>query len=648
MTIKAKIYLLVFCSLPFILRAQNSSEYEEIISKGEQLISKKEYDSAFFHFSKALADSPPLWKGKLFFKAGLALSKSENYLESISYFDSSLVWGRRQKEKLLISQSLINIGASNIELDRIAEGLHYSKLALESIDPIGNELLLAATNFNIAYTYKNQGLNHESIPYLFSAAEGFESIGNLAYLGKTQQTLGNVYRGLGKDSLSIAYHKMALATRKKHGGAKGVSSSLNDLANTYKKMGDFQKSIELYNRSLLEGDSILKMTTLGNLGEVYLKLGNYGKSEALLKKALSLSVQEKDSKSICYIKNNLGQLYLELNQLPTALDHLISAQSLAKKKGFLDILMENSTFQKQIHELQGNFDEALLRANEELKIMKQIFNLEEQQNASKYTIKFEVNELTKQNKVLAKESLYQKLLVKEEKTNNQILSLLLLVSALFIIFLIYAFVQKRRLANFQRAQKIEVQHRTKNFLQTLINIFEYQKIQSQDLGMNSLIEENETRVDAMLMVHRSLSQNMDTINFSAYCQDLVQQISKSYEHDRLKVIVELDLDPNIILESNQATLLALIVNELVSNSFKHGLITVSKPKLSVQLKDFEKELFLLIADNGERKNEIPIQKDPKKGLGLIEIFVQQLNGVLTTNYHSGTKTSITIKKRASN
>lgn len=643
MVLKAKIYLIIFCCFSFTVLGQNLSSYDKIISEGEELISNGKQDAAFIHFSKYLKEAPSEWRGKLFLKTGLALSASKKYAEALPNFDSALVYGRKYKDLTLISESLINLGAANIILENAVESLSYNKLALESIEPTQNDRLRAVINYNIGYTYKNKGLYADAINYLFNAAQGFKAVNDLVLLRRVEQTLGNVYRETGKDSLSIIYHERALITRRKLGDRKGISSSLNDLGNTYKKMRNFEKAIELYQMSLAEGDSIYKKTTLGNLGEVYFELKQYPKSEDYLNKALAFSILDDNKKSICNVKNNLGRLYLAQGKLQQALQHLSATYSLAKLNNYLDILLENTEYQQQLYEVQGNLKKALDMAKEHSIIKGQIFNLEQQEMIEKFTFKFKANDFIKRLQVLMNEVREYKLSIENERAEKRILWLILAISVLTILFLILAFLQKRRFANFQKARKIEVQHRTKNFLQTLINLFEYQKFQSKDLGVSALIEENETRVEAMLMVHRSLSQNMDTINFSEYSRDLVRQISQSYQHKRPEMI--LDLEDNIIVESNQATILALILNELVSNSFKHGLSSASKPVLKILLKEYEKELVLEVEDNGTGYDKNAIQLNPDKGLGLIEIFVQQLKGEMNTNSNLGTTTRIKIKKQ---
>jgi two-component sensor histidine kinase len=68
--------------------------------------------------------------------------------------------------------------------------------------------------------------------------------------------------------------------------------------------------------------------------------------------------------------------------------------------------------------------------------------------------------------------------------------------------------------------------------------------------------------------------------------------------------------------------LALIINELVSNSLKHAFEEGGKIKLEINSKD---DMFfeMVYADNGIWKEK---SKDSSFGLQLIEVFTDQLDG----------------------
>jgi two-component sensor histidine kinase len=81
----------------------------------------------------------------------------------------------------------------------------------------------------------------------------------------------------------------------------------------------------------------------------------------------------------------------------------------------------------------------------------------------------------------------------------------------------------------------------------------------------------ENRVHSMALVHETLygSENLARIDFAEYAQTLTKDILASYENPKGSVRLRSELEP-AVMSIELAVPCGLILNELISNAFKHA------------------------------------------------------------------------------
>jgi two-component sensor histidine kinase len=123
--------------------------------------------------------------------------------------------------------------------------------------------------------------------------------------------------------------------------------------------------------------------------------------------------------------------------------------------------------------------------------------------------------------------------------------------------------------------------------------------------------------------------------------DLIENILSTFSSG---MTLEKQLDiAAVSVDIETAIFIGLIVNELVTNSLKHGLSHANSPTLKVQLIEMKNRLMLTVSDNGKK----PAQPSPANleagfGLHLVGILIRRLSGTLETSFENGTFTRIEI------
>ncbi|MGB9200859.1 histidine kinase dimerization/phosphoacceptor domain -containing protein [Methanobacterium sp.] len=178
----------------------------------------------------------------------------------------------------------------------------------------------------------------------------------------------------------------------------------------------------------------------------------------------------------------------------------------------------------------------------------------------------------------------------------------------------------------------EIHHRVKNNLQIISTLLTLQSSQSQKNNINDLYRESQNRIQSIALIHENLyhSDDLAHINFKAYVKGLITDLFDSYGVNPKKIKMDLNIE-DITLGIETAIPCGLIVNELVSNSLKHGFLYVETGVVSVDIKKISKNEFRLkVIDTGSPfPDNINVLSNDSLGLELIKNLVEQLDADLS-------------------
>lgn len=169
----------------------------------------------------------------------------------------------------------------------------------------------------------------------------------------------------------------------------------------------------------------------------------------------------------------------------------------------------------------------------------------------------------------------------------------------------------------------EIHHRVKNNLQVIISLLRIQSNELQKPVLKKCFDEAISRIMAMSLIHKKMYEKESLVNIDIvdYLNTLVDDLIQT-NVTQSKIIYEVRADIERI-GSKTIVPLALIINELVSNSLKHAFSDGGKIKLEIKNKD-EGFFEMTYTDNGKWKNKNV--KETSFGLQLIEVFTDQLEG----------------------
>jgi len=160
----------------------------------------------------------------------------------------------------------------------------------------------------------------------------------------------------------------------------------------------------------------------------------------------------------------------------------------------------------------------------------------------------------------------------------------------------------------------EIHHRVKNNLQNIASLLALQLRRTDDVAAKEALSGSISRITAIAVVHESLSQEETAM---VELGRLVKSVSKLAEVEPSQdIVIDVDvLEPSVLIPSREASYLALVVNELIQNALKHGMVEGREGKISIRAGAEGGVISVIIRDNGPG---LPAGFDPARdgNLGL--------------------------------
>ena len=176
----------------------------------------------------------------------------------------------------------------------------------------------------------------------------------------------------------------------------------------------------------------------------------------------------------------------------------------------------------------------------------------------------------------------------------------------------------------------EIHHRVKNNLQIVRSLIRFQTDKVSDPATMELFNECVNRVGAMALVHEQtyMSKDLANIDVSGYLNSLIRDLVYAY-NIRLKLNMDVDIQVKT-LGVDTLTPLGLLINEVISNSFKHAFAGREEGTIIVHLSGTEEGgLLLRIGDDGVGMPDFGKWEKPSSlGMELIQTLAGQLNATM--------------------
>jgi two-component sensor histidine kinase len=181
----------------------------------------------------------------------------------------------------------------------------------------------------------------------------------------------------------------------------------------------------------------------------------------------------------------------------------------------------------------------------------------------------------------------------------------------------------------------EVLHRVKNNMNIITSLLNLKKMTAKEDETKLALDDCKNRVYSMALVHENIysSESNVGLNFKEYIENLVREIAYSFGGE---VMYEIQFDlEDLQLDLNTSIPCGLIINELITNSFKYGRTNDKPLIIQIELKQRDEHMYLRIKDNGPGISEELLNSAKSFGLELIQGLSEQINGEMKITSENG-------------
>ncbi len=194
----------------------------------------------------------------------------------------------------------------------------------------------------------------------------------------------------------------------------------------------------------------------------------------------------------------------------------------------------------------------------------------------------------------------------------------------------------------------EIHHRVKNNLQVVASLLDWQSMATPNKVAKGMLQDAQDRVKSIALVHQALyqSKSLDHIDYADYLEKIVQYMYEAYNIEPERIGIRISAQ-NISMHIDKAVPCSLIVNELISNSFKHAYPGDRTGEIRCEFSQSGDDIRLIYSDNGiGLPEQVTLDRTETLGMRLISGLTRQLRGTVVVSRESGTRFTITFPIRS--
>ncbi len=521
--------------------------------------------------------------------------------------------------------------------------LDYVKKALVLYEAISDNSGKSRTFGILGIIYRNQGDYPKALNYAFKALKTDEEMGNKSGMASDYVNIGNISLNQSDFPKALDYYFKGLKINEEIKNKKGIANCLANIGNVYLSQHDYSKALECYlkvlkmNEEMNNKNGIAKQ--LNNIGIVYWNQHEYAKALESYFKALKIDEELGDKTGILIRLSNIGDLYTKTGKFAKAEVVLKKAVNISDSLGLMDNSRQLEESLSQLYDTCGRHELALIHYKKAITLKDSLFNQEKNKEITRKEMNYEFDK----KEVITKAEQAKKDVIAQEEIKRQrnIRNSTFAGLAIVLLFSLVVFRQRNKIGREKkRSDQLvvekemlikEIHHRVKNNLEVISSLLELQSEGIVDMKAKAAVIEGQNRVQSIALIHHKLYRNDDVsaVEFKSFVNDLYKQVAGVFKKPGTEIEFQITANETQI-SIDVAVPLGLIVNELLTNTFKYAMQKEKLNIISIQLASTNAALSTIIyKDNGPGLPvNFDIQKSTSLGMKVIQLLTKQLGGTL--------------------
>ena len=496
----------------------------------------------------------------------------------------------------------------------------------------------------------------ESLQHLQQACNFFEELKMYQKLIESTLKIGQLFSNKLDPNTSIGYYKKTLSLAKQYNYEEYQAYAFTSIASIQGyELNNYQNSLKNYEK----GNEICKKlgmegTLQGsymNMAGIYMKLKQYDRSIKMLEDVIVYFKKKNsyDEYAQAMAIGKISEVYYEKKEYDKAEQKIKESLKLAETQNeFLELRVDYTDLLRKINDAQNNIPAAYQTQKKWRVLYDTLTNQTARKTIATLQIQFEATQRESQIKKLDEQNHAQKTQLTWAMSGFTVLLIFLIGG-----FYLYQKLNQNKLKVEEQSQQLttlmkELHHRSKNNLAIVSSLLSMQSNRLEDKNAAKAVRDGQMRVQAMSLIHQRLykTDNVSTVNIKDYFTELAESLMQAYEFSPNDFNLTIEVE-NPALDVDLAIPLGLIVNELITNSFKYAYEGIAHPSLSIYFKN-DKDITLKVQDNGIGIDEELVGKKTNSfGQKLIKGLSKQMKGKYKFENNQGTFFELRIPKMVS-
>lgn len=504
---------------------------------------------------------------------------------------------------------------------------------------------------------------------LLSKANSYPYSTSFAYQG-----MGMAHSYLGDNETSLKYYQKALEEGKATNNIEWITNNQMDLGATYYQSGQIEKALIIYKEAtdLLKSENIplteSTVSAYANLGSIYFSV-NLDSAIKYLTISRDLALQLNYSRTAAVGTTNLGSIYLKTKQFGKSETEFKLALKLFGSLKNYTLHPKIYNHLSRINAQKQNWNQSMAYADS----AKKYEGINNQEALSKAVAeaktKFGLVEEELKNEILTKEKEQAEDLVAFQRVIVLFIILILVSALAFIVALVRNRKTIKTLNNNLATKNKHLDdllhekdhlmgiliHDVRSPMASIQSATELIKDSKQDLDeetynqllseMNSTSETGLEMINSIWEIYKLENQDMELETKHIKLKTILESIHGEFEPIAQKRNIELQFDETDIELSTNSSYLITVLRNLISNALKFSesftqvqiISEINNNLLTLRVKDegpgFQPEDFDKVFGKFQKLSAKPLHGEKSSGLGLylIQLICKKLGGNIQLN-----------------
>lgn len=308
-------------------------------------------------------------------------------------------------------------------------GLKYAEELISLANANGNFLYLYRGYLQKGNKYKYLGKLEEALKAYFNCVEAAGKLDNYVYVGSAYGAIADVYSISNNHVNAMLYYNKAITAQRKSKDSVALAQVILNAGDEYLNFNIYDSALLYFKESKIISEKIKYSEgisySLGNMGMAYANTGKYQLAEKNINEAIRILQETENYYPISVYLISMSDIYHQKGDNPSALNYALRSLDLAKQYGLKEQISDANKKLSELYEKTGDHRLSLSYFKDHISYRDSISNLKSVQQMADLRTNFEVSQ--KQIEVD---------LLKQEKRNQRITVLSLIVTLILVIFIL--------------------------------------------------------------------------------------------------------------------------------------------------------------------------------------------------------------------